>query len=316
MSDTTTPESSIGVLVVEDEALLVSGILIILLPQLFQRDQSPLFLSKIDDVERAKTRGTRSGKWNEEFHIDIDKGNEIEFSVYDKSGSVLVPVAVTWALLSDISEEIRKKKVAQEVGSEGWVLASNLPNNNSKQHNDNYPSGSEFGATSNTTSTFNGSPKNYNSNIPSNMDSPVSGETKQVQINTWLSLEPVGQVLVSVSLDKSNQAGNRQFMGALGRHGAIGEKKEEVFKQHGHQFVQKQFYNIMCCAFCGEFLRYTGFQCQDCKFLCHKKCFQKVVTKCISKSSNDLDPDEAKLNHRIPHRFDPVTNHGTKWCCH
>lgn len=284
-------------------------------PTFSKRPESVVSI-KIDDVERAKTRGTRSGKWNEEFHIDIDKGNEIEFSVYDKSGSVLVAVAVTWALLSDISEEIRKKKVAQEVGSEGWVLASNLPNNNSKQHNDNYPSGSEFGATSNTTSTFNGSPKNYNSNIPSNMDSPVSGETKQVQINTWLSLEPVGQVLVSVSLDKSNQAGNRQFMGALGRHGAIREKKEEVFKQHGHQFVQKQFYNIMCCAFCGEFLRYTGFQCQDCKFLCHKKCFQKVVTKCISKSSNDLDPDEAKLNHRIPHRFDPVTNHGTKWCCH
>lgn len=284
-------------------------------PTFSKRPESVVSI-KIDDVERAKTRGTRSGKWNEEFHIDIDKGNEIEFSVYDKSVSVLVPVAVTWALLSDISEEIRKKKVAQEVGSEGWVLASNLPNNNSKQHNDNYPSGSEFGATSNTTSTFNGSPKNYNSNIPSNMDSPVSGETKQVQINTWLSLEPVGQVLVSVSLDKSNQAGNRQFMGALGRHGAIREKKEEVFKQHGHQFVQKQFYNIMCCAFCGEFLRYTGFQCQDCKFLCHKKCFQKVVTKCISKSSNDLDPDEAKLNHRIPHRFDPVTNHGTKWCCH
>ena len=180
-------------------------------PTFSKRPESVVSI-KIDDVERAKTRGTRSGKWNEEFHIDIDKGNEIEFSVYDKSGSVLVPVAVTWALLSDISEEIRKKKVAQEVGSEGWVLASNLPNNNSKQHNDNYPSGSEFGATSNTTSTFNGSPKNYNSNIPSNMDSPVSGETKQVQINTWLSLEPVGQVLVSVSLDKSNQAGNKQFL--------------------------------------------------------------------------------------------------------
>lgn len=70
----------------------------------------------------------------------------------------------------------------------------------------------------------------------------------------------------------------------------------------------------MSCALCGEFLRYTGFQCQDCKFLCHKKCYQKVVTKCISKSGSDYDA--AQLNHRIPHRFEPVTNHGTKWCCH
>lgn len=284
-------------------------------PMFSKRPESVVSI-KIDDVERAKTRGSRSGKWSEEFYIDIDKGNEIEFSVYDKSGSALVPVAVTWALLSDISEEIRKKKVAQEVGSEGWVSASNMPNANGKVNYDNFSSGAGIGGTTSVTpNNNNNNNNNLNSGISNDSD-PISSEAKQVQINTWLSLEPVGQILVSLSLDKSNQIGNRQFMGALGRHGAIREKKEEVFKQHGHQFVQKQFYNIMCCAFCGEFLRYTGFQCQDCKFLCHKKCFQKVVTKCISKSSNDIDPDEAKLNHRIPHRFDPVTNHGTKWCCH
>lgn len=248
--------------------------MIILLPNFSKRPESVVSI-KIDDVERAKTRGTRSGKWNEEFHIDIDKGNEIEFSVYDKSGSVLVPVAVTWALLSDISEEIRKKKVAQEVGSEGWVLASNLPNNNSKQHNDNYPSGSEFGATSNTTSTFNGSPKNYNSNIPSNMDSPVSGETKQVQINTWLSLEPVGQVLVSVSLDKSNQAGNRQFMGALGRHGAIREKK----KKYSNNMDISLFKNnsIILCAvhFVESFYVTLDFNVKIVSFFVTKNVFKK-----------------------------------------
>lgn len=72
----------------------------------------------------------------------------------------------------------------------------------------------------------------------------------------------------------------------------------------------------MCCAYCGEFLRYSGFQCEDCKFLCHKKCYTNVVTKCIAKVSTETDPDEAKLNHRIPHRFEPTSNRGTKWCCH
>jgi hypothetical protein len=41
-----------------------------------------------------------------------------------------------------------------------------------------------------------------------------------------------------------------------------------------------------------------------------------VVTKCISKSNAETDPEEEKLNHRIPHRFEPMTNMGANWCCH
>lgn len=86
---------------------------------------------------------------------------------------------------------------------------------------------------------------------------------------------------------------------------------------YGHKFVQQQFYNIMRCAFCGDFLKYSaGYQCSDCKYTCHKKCYEKVVTKCISKSNQDMDPEEEKLNHRIPHRFEPMTNIGANWCCH
>ncbi|CAK7895880.1 protein kinase C-like 1 [[Candida] anglica] len=264
---------------------------------------------KVDDVEKARTRPSRSGRWNEEFAIDIDKGNEIELTVYDKSGAHMVPVAVTWALVSDITEEIRKKKVNQEMGSAGWISASNLNNLNPKQQSQQKPielPDSNYGNTLNADGS--------ESQPSSSSQGDDSG--KQVSVTTWLILEPVGQILVTMNFEKSTHTGGKQFMGALGRHGAIRQKKEEVYEQLGHQFVQKQFYNIMCCALCGEFLRYTGFQCQDCKFLCHKKCYQKVVTKCISKSSNEIDPDEAKLNHRIPHRFEPVLNRGTKWCCH
>jgi classical protein kinase C len=28
------------------------------------------------------------------------------------------------------------------------------------------------------------------------------------------------------------------------------------------------------------------------------------------------DSDEDRLNHRIPHRFEPITNIGANWCCH
>lgn len=41
----------------------------------------------------------------------------------------------------------------------------------------------------------------------------------------------------------------------------------------------------MLCAFCNDFLlNALGYQCEDCRYTCHKKCYEKVVTKCISKS--------------------------------
>lgn len=285
-------------------------------PMLSKRPES-LVSIKVDDVEQARTRGSRDGKWSEEFTIDVDKANEIEFSVYDRSGTALVPVAVTWALLSDIAEEIRKKKVANhDLGKEDWVSASNLAGTVNKSTNENISYGQSPSRNNQQNNPFNNSNSIQSHDGLGSVPTTLENASKNIEITSWISLEPVGQMLVTLSFDKTNQSGNKQFMGALGRHGAIRQKKEEVFEQHGHQFVQKQFYNIMCCALCGEFLRYTGFQCQDCKFLCHKKCYQKVVTKCISKSSTELDPDEAKLNHRIPHRFDPIFNRGTKWCCH
>ena len=55
---------------------------------------------------------------------------------------------------------------------------------------------------------------------------------------------------------------------------------------NGHKFIAQQFYQIMKCAYCGEFLlKGSGYQCDDCRYTCHKECFPKVVTKCISKSN-------------------------------
>lgn len=103
----------------------------------------------------------------------------------------------------------------------------------------------------------------------------------------------------------------------LGRKGAIRQRKDEIHEMYGHKFVQRQFYNIMRCALCGDFLKYSaGMQCEDCKYTCHQKCYTSVVTKCISKSNAETDPDEEKINHRIPHRFQPFSNLTANWCCH
>lgn len=263
---------------------------------------------KVDDVEKARTAPSRNGKFNEDFLVPVDKAHEVEITVYDKSGTQQVPVALTWVLLSDIAEEIRKKKVAQEMGSDGWIPASRISNQQSTTSGQPNYGGTSFGSSPEESDPF------YGEHLPVHFNKQEE-KSKTTQVSAWLNLEPAGQILVNVTFEKSTNVGHLAFMGALGRHGAIRQRKEEVFEQHGHRFLQKQFYNIMCCAFCGEFLRYTGFQCQDCRFLCHKKCYEKVVTKCISKLGVNSD-NEAKLNHRIPHRFEPVPNRGTKWCCH
>jgi Phorbol esters/diacylglycerol binding domain (C1 domain) len=80
-----------------------------------------------------------------------------------------------------------------------------------------------------------------------------------------------------------------EAVGGLGRQGAVRKRKDEVHEMNGHKFVQKQFYQLILCAFCNEFLlNALGYQCEDCRYTCHKKCYEKVVTKCISKSNTGV----------------------------
>jgi hypothetical protein len=68
---------------------------------------------------------------------------------------------------------------------------------------------------------------------------------------------------------------------------------------NGHKFIQRQFYQPIMCALCQEFLLTgEGYQCEDCRYACHKKCYPKVVTKCISKSNADgVSFDYTQLRH-------------------
>lgn len=116
---------------------------------------------------------------------------------------------------------------------------------------------------------------------------------------------------------KDSAAGGRRPYEALGRQGAVRKRKGDVHEMNGHKFVQRQFYQPIKCALCEEFLLTgEGYQCEDCRYACHKKCYPKVVTKCVSKSDMDGEGDEEKINHRIPHRFQAYTNMSANWCCH
>ena len=266
----------------------------------FARGPETFIAVKVEDAVVARTKTSRNDRWEAEYHtIDVDKANEIELTVYDKPGEHPMPIGMLWVRISDIVEELRRKRIEAEMNSSGWVSADRMGNT---QRPGNPGQGGTGG--------MEGPP-----------GQPFGAPGPQPQINTgpidgWFNLEPAGQIQLQMDFNKSSRDKKAVDLG-LGRKGAVRQRKEEVHEMYGHKFVQHQFYNIMRCALCGDFLKYSaGMQCEDCKYTCHTKCYHSVVTKCISKSNAETDPDEEKINHRIPHRFQPFSNMTANWCCH
>lgn len=82
---------------------------------------------KVEDTPRARTHGSRNDRWNEDFEIHVDKANEAEVTIYDKvpGEGAPVPIGMLWLRLSDIVEELRRKKMGAEAGP-GWVTAARV----------------------------------------------------------------------------------------------------------------------------------------------------------------------------------------------
>lgn len=140
-----------------------------------------------------------------------------------------------------------------------------------------------------------------------NMGSGFAGSER---VEAWFAVEPFGAIALSLNFGKSHYLACDYIsystlpfivkenvrkrpldgpIGGLGRQGAVRKRKGEVHEMNGHKFVQRQFYQLMLCAFCNDFLlNALGYQCEDCRYTCHKKCYEKVVTKCISKSNTGV----------------------------
>ncbi|KAI2624333.1 hypothetical protein GGR54DRAFT_570887 [Hypoxylon sp. NC1633] len=279
----------------------------------FSRGPETFIAVKVEDNVVARTRVSRNDRWEAEYHnIDVDKANEIELTVYDKPGEHALPIAMLWVRISDIVEEMRRKRIEAEVNSSGWVSADRMgdpgapppqfPMDPQQQQQ------SQLGVAGPTSPGLAAQPQQFGPQaVPQVTTQPI---------DAWFNLEPTGSIHLSLNFIKQNKDRRPVDLG-LGRKGAIRQRKEEVHEMYGHKFVQHQFYNVMRCALCGDFLKYTAcMQCEDCKYTCHPKCYPSVVTKCISKSNAETDPDEEKINHRIPHRFTPFSNVTANWCCH
>ncbi|PHH80131.1 hypothetical protein CDD82_1959 [Ophiocordyceps australis] len=280
----------------------------------FARGPETFVAVKVEDTVMARTKASRNDRWDNEQHtIDVDKANEVEVTVYDKPGEHPIPIGLLWVRISDIVEEMRRKKIEAEMNFSGWVSADQMGNPSSP------PSQFPMGSASGQHAGYGGAAGHQG--LPQQQPGQLGGQGPPPQVNVgpidgWFNLEPTGQIQLQMSFDKQSKD-RRQVDVGLGRKGAVRQRKEEVHEMYGHKFVQHQFYNIMRCALCGDFLKYSaGMQCEDCKYTCHNKCYPSVVTKCISKSNAETDPDEEKINHRIPHRFQAFSNMTANWCCH
>ncbi|EJD40892.1 hypothetical protein AURDEDRAFT_115756 [Auricularia subglabra TFB-10046 SS5] len=269
---------------------------------------------KVEGTFKAKTHPSRTDRWNEGFEIAIDKANEVEIAIIDKQvGEQPTPIGLLWLRISDLVEALRRQKIEQEAGAGGWVTAAGAmgaaPPYNGGGGGSAFPvqGGQQpFGADPNASYAL----------APQFGPGPANAAGQAEGIDAWFAVEPAGAVALHLNFVKENVR-KRPVDAGLGRQGAVRKKKEEIHEMNGHKFVQRQFYQLMLCAFCNEFLlNAAGYQCEDCRYTCHKKCYEKVVTKCISKSNADFPSDEEKINHRIPHRFETITNMGANWCCH
>jgi len=253
---------------------------------------------KVEGTQRAHTHPSRTDRWNEEFEITIDKANEVELAVYDKQASEPhpVPIALQWLKIQDLVDALRRQRVNQETGHGGWVTAGDMNKMPGTPQTGHHPSGSG----------------DYQP--PFNSGGPLTGTpgggygSQSDGVEAWFSLEPVGAIalklnfgtlyclmrdyasfLTNPSVKENVRKRPLDAPGGLGRQGAVRKRKDEVHEMNGHKFVQKQFYQLLLCAFCSEFLlNAAGYQCEDCRYTCHKKCFEKVVTKCISKSTSGV----------------------------
>lgn len=153
------------------------------------RGPETFVILKVEDEIKGRTKSTKTDRWTDELHeIDIDKGNEIELTVYDKSGSDHpIPIGMLWIRISDIAEEMRRKKIETELNNSGWVSADQtLDNGRPSRSETQHANPSTQGHVSSSDLGFNATGANQS-------------QATTTVIDNWFSLEPFGRIQLSMT---------------------------------------------------------------------------------------------------------------------
>ncbi|XP_056194678.1 tensin-3 isoform X9 [Falco biarmicus] len=79
---------------------------------------------------------------------------------------------------------------------------------------------------------------------------------------------------------------------------AGGQTKPQETASRSHIFKTKSFKKSKICGICKEVIDSQGVSCRVCKYACHRKCEEKVVTPCFLPSNYELaNNSEAVKNH-------------------
>lgn len=146
-------------------------------PTRSSRPAESMAMIKIDGSPRAKTRMARNGsngvRWNEEFEVSVTKASEIEIAVYDKPDHVVIPIGMFWLKISDLVEDLRRKK--QEADNDAAWAAANVQDLATRTPSIR-PGTGPLG------------------------DNPINGVEG---IESWWDLEPVGQISLKFNFGMS-----------------------------------------------------------------------------------------------------------------
>lgn len=158
---------------------------------------------KIEDSPRARTHPSRTDRWQEDFEIHVDKANEVEVTIYDKQSAsdTPIPIGLLWIRLSDVVEELRRKKAGQDAaGNAAWVTADKVKREKGHGHNQ---SGS-----------FSGVPPFSQAEAPMGQQmaehhpgtaAPMPGPSHVDGITAWFAVEPEGQIQLHLNFGKSRK---------------------------------------------------------------------------------------------------------------
>jgi classical protein kinase C len=162
------------------------------LPSNKRRPTETVVVVKVEDTPRARTHPSRTDRWNEDFELHVDKANEVEVTIYDKpyGNDPPTPIGMLWIRLSDVVDELRRKKVGAEAGA-GWVTAAGMEGSAgpSAPHAHHQHSNSMGGGGSQALDTP------VAAHLLANAQSAALRPGTTVDgIDAWFSVEPAGQI--------------------------------------------------------------------------------------------------------------------------
>jgi hypothetical protein len=229
----------------------------------------------VDGITKHHTRGSKA-KWDETTEILLDRAIEVEISIQEKGGRML---ALTWFKVAHLDE----------------FLSHKFKGGPNSEHSNATPT---EGAQILLSGPSNSKPR------PTNLDVE----------ETWIELEPSGQLLVKVNF-LPNTKTPKSTNNPLFRRDAV----QKVYAKNGHLFHTKEFYQVLKCSYCNDFLGRQGYQCGPCNYTIHARCYNRVLTKCIPPKEMEkaLDRNTGHLiKYKIPHRWENATAIGPSWCAH